>query len=211
MDFKFCIFYFVIFFGCSERSNNQEKIVTDLGHDVHSINSEKRFVSRDSLLIDSLGIGNYGVCDQITDSKYRGVSFKIDTMTFEDGVWLGYYFLLDSLGKRWILLETRDVESFKLSKLTTNSVKYYTNEGLSVGMPLQSIVEKKLDYEIRLEESEVFIFMKKSNAYLSFGKILKVDFDVFEANYHSVEKKDLLKMLNQMSKVEKITILSYCN
>jgi hypothetical protein len=204
--FKLTIFLILLHTACSKGGINKIK-----GDNKSSF----EITSKSLNTIDSNGIGDFNVCDRIERDKLnKQYSISIDTISYEENSWLGYYVFEDSLKKRWVLIESLEIDSDKIGKLSTNSPSFLTKEGFKVGDKVSDILKRKENFEIRIEEGDVYLYLFSSTSLLFFNNLLKVPFETFEAAYFTPgknEKGDLIKMLNKDAVISEILIISYCN
>jgi len=203
--FKLTISLILLHTACSERGVNQVACDNKYSSEINS---------KASNIIDSNGIANFSVCDKIEKNNLlQKYLIDIDTISYEEDSWLAYYLFEDSLKKRWVLIESTEVDSDQIGKLSTNSSSYITKEGIKVGDKLLDLTQGKKKFEIRIEEGEVYLYLFNSSSSLYFNNLLNVTFETFEAAYYDPEKNNkrkLLEMLNKNGIISEISIISYC-
>jgi len=206
MDFKKTtirlVFLNICFFSCNQREQNAS------GAKLKLPVLDNREVG---YKIDSLRIGEFNVCDSVNATKFLKYPLKIDTLNYEEDEWYGYYYSLDDIKKKWVLLESRGVGSMKVSKISTNSEVFKTAERISIGTSLDELLKTKIIYDVILEDGEVLLYLRESKSYVIFENLLKVNFEKFEnEHYKNVDERNFLPMFNKEAIIKEIFILSYC-
>jgi hypothetical protein len=159
--------------------------------------------------IDSQSINGFHVCDNIDSIISRAAVYKKQYFEDEDKSWCGFYFRTSD--SNWILVETRDDITNKVSRISTNSPLYSTSFGLRVGDTVKEIIKNDVKFNINVELGKISFYLPKHELWITIKNPFKKSGFIEKLENGEVSEGEILNNLNHSGFIEKITILSYCN
>lgn len=125
----------------------------------------KKAVKKEGLVITDKLLGTTSLCS-IGDVIKTLTPAKVDTTStdHEKGKW--YYVKATLKDSSFLLMETSDINSGKVLRLSTNSTKVITGSGYAVGTTIGDLFDKNEEVAVTKEWNKIFFKIKKDNVSL---------------------------------------------
>lgn len=122
-------------------------------------------VKKDGIVITDKQLGTTSLCN-IGEVIKALTPARVDTSStdYEKGKW--YYVKAVLKDSSYLLLETSDLSSGRVMRLSTNSAKVITTSGYAVGTTIGDLFEKNEEVLVKKEYSKIFFKIKKDNVSL---------------------------------------------
>jgi uncharacterized membrane protein YdfJ with MMPL/SSD domain len=122
-------------------------------------------VKREGLVITDKVVGTASLCN-IGEVLRVLAPVRVDTSStdYEKGKW--YYVKAILKDSSYLLMETSDIKSGKVQRLTTNTTKVVTTTGYAVGNTIGALLDKNEEVTVNKEWNKVFFKVRKDNVSL---------------------------------------------
>ncbi|WP_343670128.1 hypothetical protein [Chitinophaga sp.] len=145
----------------------------------------KKLVKKEGLVITDKLLGTTSLCS-IGEVIKTLAPARVDTTNtdYEKGKW--YYVKATLKDSSFLLMETSDISSGKVQRLSTNSTKVVTTTGYGVGTTIGDLFDRNEEVAVTKEWSKIFFKIKKDNVSLQADERFFQDlpaeltFDVFK-------------------------------
>jgi hypothetical protein len=158
-------------------------------------------------IIDSTRVGDIKLCDNISDVIIRYQNTKFMNFEGDEGVtWKGLKIILPD--NEWLLLEASWIDSNRIWRISTNSIKYTTVNGYKVGDTVEKL--KKSQDKISYYESEMGFELTSKD--LKFGFQIESKFtDKFYKKVNDCNNcSDYINYLEDNATIQEIIISGGC-